>query len=144
MPLIQNLTTTIQNIQAQQNQSPPAAPPAPVYKHKEFMSHHPPTYSHTVDPLDADDWLKTVVKKLKMTQCTSREMILYTTECLEELTAEWWNAYTVVHATPNTITWQEFRDSFHVHHIPSSTIKLKAKGVPRSKARQYVGQRVSG
>jgi hypothetical protein len=55
MQLIQNLTTTIQNIQAQQNQSPPPAPPAPVDKHKEFMSHRPPTCSHTTDPLNADD-----------------------------------------------------------------------------------------
>jgi hypothetical protein len=66
-------------------------------------------------------------------------MILYTTECLEELTAEWWNAYTVAHVVPNTITWQEFRDSFRVHHIPASAIKLKARRVPRFKARQYVG-----
>jgi hypothetical protein len=55
MQLIQNLTAIIQNIQAQQNQSPPAAPPAPVDKHNEFMSHHPPTCSHSTDPLDADD-----------------------------------------------------------------------------------------
>jgi hypothetical protein len=82
MQLIQNLTATIQNIQAQQNQSPPAAPPAPVVKHKEFMSHHPPTYSYATVPLDANDWLKTATKKLEMTQCTDREMVLYTTGCL--------------------------------------------------------------
>jgi cell fate (sporulation/competence/biofilm development) regulator YmcA (YheA/YmcA/DUF963 family) len=70
MQLIQNLTTTIQNIQAQQNQSPLAAPPAPVDKHKEFMSHRPPTYSYSTNTLDVDDWLKTVTKKLEMTQCT--------------------------------------------------------------------------
>jgi cell fate (sporulation/competence/biofilm development) regulator YmcA (YheA/YmcA/DUF963 family) len=69
MQLIQNLTTTIQNIQAQQNQSPPAAPPAPMDKHKEFMSHRPPTYTYSTDLLDADDWLKIVTKKLEMTQC---------------------------------------------------------------------------
>jgi hypothetical protein len=55
MQLIQNLTDTIQNIQSQQNQSPPAAPPAPVDKHTEFMSHRPPTYSHSTGQLDADD-----------------------------------------------------------------------------------------
>jgi hypothetical protein len=55
MQVIQNLTATIQNIQAQQNQPPPAAPLAPVDKNKEFMSHRPPTYSHSIDPLDADD-----------------------------------------------------------------------------------------
>jgi hypothetical protein len=54
-------------------------------------------------------------------------MALYTTSHLEGLSAEWWNAYTVSHAAPNTINWQEFRDSFHVHHIPSGMIKLKQR-----------------
>jgi hypothetical protein len=67
MRLIQNPTATIQNIQAQQNQPPLAAPPAPVDKDKEFMSQRPPTYSHSIDPLDAKDWLNTVTTKLKMT-----------------------------------------------------------------------------
>jgi hypothetical protein len=31
------------------------------------MSPRPPTYSHLVDPLDADDWLKTINKKLNIT-----------------------------------------------------------------------------
>jgi hypothetical protein len=54
-------------------------------------------------------------------------MVLYTAGCLEGLAAEWWNAYTVAHAAPNTITWQEFRDSFRAHHIPSGVIKLKKR-----------------
>jgi hypothetical protein len=49
---------------SKKNQSPPAAPPAPVDKHKEFMSHCPPTYSYSTDTLDVDDWLKTATKKL--------------------------------------------------------------------------------
>jgi hypothetical protein len=70
--LLQNLTATVQNLQAQQNQPapPPTPPPQPRDKHKEFMSHHPPTYSQSFDPLDADDWLKTVTKKLEIVQCT--------------------------------------------------------------------------
>jgi hypothetical protein len=54
-------------------------------------------------------------------------MILYTTGRLEGLAAKWWNVYTIAHAAPNTITWQEFRDSFRAHHIPSGVIKLKHK-----------------
>jgi hypothetical protein len=62
MQLLQNLTNTIQNLQAQQNQPPPHAPPPPPNEHKEFMSHHPPTYSHSVDPLNVDDCLKIINK----------------------------------------------------------------------------------
>jgi hypothetical protein len=85
--LIQNLTAAVQNIQAQQNQPqpPPPPPPAPRDKHKEFMSHHPPTYSHSTDPLDADDWLKIVTRKLERAQCTDREMVLYASGRLEGL-----------------------------------------------------------
>jgi hypothetical protein len=54
-------------------------------------------------------------------------MVLYTTGCLEGLASDWWDAYTVAHAAPNTITWHEFRDSFRVHHLPSGVIKLKQR-----------------
>jgi hypothetical protein len=66
MQLIQNLTNTVQQMQAQQNQPPQPAPPPPRDRNKEFMSHNPPTYSHSTDLLDADDWLKTITKKLEI------------------------------------------------------------------------------
>jgi hypothetical protein len=47
------------------------------------MSHHPPTFSHAVDPLDADDWLKVIGKKLDITQCNDWEKVLYTSGRLE-------------------------------------------------------------
>jgi hypothetical protein len=130
MQLIQNLTAAVQNIQAQQNQPqapPPPPPPAPRDKHKEFMSHHPPTYSHSTDPLDADDWLKTVTKKLERAQCNDREMVLYASGRLEGQASDWWDAYTVAHPAPNTITWQRFRDAFRAHHIPDGVLKLKQR-----------------
>jgi hypothetical protein len=65
MQLIQNLTNTVQQMQAQQNQPPQPAPLSPRDRHKEFMRHSPPTFSHSSDPLDADDWLKMVTKKLE-------------------------------------------------------------------------------
>jgi hypothetical protein len=91
------------------------------------MNHHPPSYSQLVDPLDADDWLKTINKKLNITQCNDREKVLYASGCLEGVAADWWDAYTVAHAAADTITWQEFQEAFRTHHIPSGIIKLKQK-----------------
>ena len=127
MQLLQNLTATVANMQAQQNQQAPHAAPQPRDKHRDFMSHHPPTYSHSVDPLDADDWLKIISKKLDITQCTDRERVLYASGRLEGSAADWWDAYTAAHADANTITWEEFRNSFREHHIPTGVIKLKQK-----------------
>jgi hypothetical protein len=36
-------------------------------KHRDFMSHHPPAFCHSVYPLDADDWLKVIGKMLDIT-----------------------------------------------------------------------------
>jgi hypothetical protein len=132
MQLLQGLTATVQQIQQiqliqqHQHQQQQNAPPARV-KHRDFMSHHPPTFSHAVDPLDADDWLKVIGKKLDITQCNDREKVLYASERLEGSTSDWWDAFTAAHPNADTITWQEFQANFHAHHIPSGIMKLKKK-----------------
>ena len=91
------------------------------------MSHSPPTFSHSPDPLHADDWLKTIEKMLNIVQCTDREKVLYASGRLEGTAADWWDAYTAAHANANTITWVELRNSFCEHHVPAGVIKLKQK-----------------
>jgi hypothetical protein len=76
-----------------------------------------------VDPLDADDWLKTINKMLNITQCNDREKVLYAAGCLEGAASDWWSA----HAAADTITWQEFQESFRPHHILAGVKKLKQK-----------------
>jgi hypothetical protein len=70
-----------------------------------------------VDPLDADDWLKVINKKLDITQCSDRERVLYAAGRLEGSATDWWDAYTAAHANANGITWEEFRTNFRSHHL---------------------------
>jgi hypothetical protein len=71
--------------------------------------------------------LKTITKKLERAQCNDREIVLYAPGRLEGLASDWWDAYTAAHPAPNTITWQQFRDAFHAHHIPDGVLKLKQR-----------------
>jgi hypothetical protein len=107
------------------NQAPPLPPPPARHNHKEFMSHKPPSFSHSPDPLQADDWNKMVEKMLNIIQCTDREKVLYASGRLEGTAADCWDAYTTAHDTPNTITWQEFQNKFREQHIPKGLMKLK-------------------
>jgi hypothetical protein len=91
-------------MQAQQNQPPQLAPPLLRDRHKEFMSYNPPTYSHSIDPLDAGDWLKTITKKLEIVQCTDGEMVLYATGRLVGQAGDWWDAYATAHPNRHNIT----------------------------------------
>jgi hypothetical protein len=64
---------------------------------------------------------------LNITHYNDREKVLYASGRLEGAASDWWNAYTTSHAAPNTITWQEFQESFRTPHIPTCVKKLKQK-----------------
>jgi hypothetical protein len=75
--------------------------------------------------MDADDWLKTVEKKLQVVQCNNRERVLLASHQLIGPAADWWDASIEAHAEPDTINWNEFKMAFHSHHVPQGVIKLK-------------------
>jgi hypothetical protein len=91
------------------------------------MSHHPPVFTHAADPLEAEDWLKTVLKMLTTCQCDDREKVLYAAGRLQRSASAWWDAYTATNAAPDTITWDEFTTNFRSHHIPYGVMKIKKK-----------------
>ncbi|CAO2146710.1 unnamed protein product [Urochloa humidicola] len=123
--LLQNLTNTVAGLQANQGANNNNQPPRS--KLQEFMTHRPPSFSHTADPMQAEDWLKTVGKMLDIAQCTDREKVLYASGRLEGTASDWWDAFVAAHATPQAITWQEFQTNFRNHHIPAGLMKLKKR-----------------
>jgi hypothetical protein len=68
----------------QQQQQPPPQPQMPRDKRAEFMRGHPPTFAHSSDPMDAEDWLRTVERELLTAQCDDREKVLYGPRLLRE------------------------------------------------------------
>jgi hypothetical protein len=91
------------------------------------MSHKPPTFASSPDPLDVDDWLKSIEKMLNIAQCTDREKVLYASGCLTGPAADWWDSYTATHDAADTITWAEFSTQFRNYHIPDGLMKIKKK-----------------
>jgi hypothetical protein len=53
--------------------------------------------------MDADDWLKTVEKKLQVVQCNNREKVLFAAHLLVGPVVDWWDAYVEAHVEPETI-----------------------------------------
>jgi hypothetical protein len=62
-----------------------------------------------VEPLDGDDWLKSVEKKLQVVQCNNSENVRLASHQLSGLEADWWDAYIEDHEEPESINWLEFR-----------------------------------
>jgi hypothetical protein len=62
---VQAIGQTLAAIQQQQQyQQAPPQPQMPRDKRAEFMRGHPPTFAHSSDPMDAEDWLCTMEREL--------------------------------------------------------------------------------
>jgi hypothetical protein len=80
-----------------------------------------------MEPMDDDDWLKSMEKKLQVVQCNNREKVLLASHQLSGPAADWWDAYVEAHEELESINWPEFRAAFRAHHVPQGVIKLKKK-----------------
>jgi hypothetical protein len=81
-----------------------------------------------MDPMEAEDWLLGVEKKLVIAQCTDREKILFAVHQLFGTAANWWEMYCNTHADVDSIMWNEFKAHFRNHYVPrGTTMKLKKK-----------------
>jgi hypothetical protein len=59
--ILQTMQQTMVNMQAAQPQVPP---PPPRDRLRDFQRTKPPTFSQAVESMDANDWLKSIEKKL--------------------------------------------------------------------------------
>jgi hypothetical protein len=127
MMQVQMFQTMQQTMVNMQNAQPQAPPSPPRDRLGDFQRTKPPAFSHSVEPMDADDWLKTVERKLQVVQCNNWEKVLLASHQLTGPTADWWDAHVEAHEEPNTINWNEFKMAFRSHHVPQGIIKVKKK-----------------
>jgi hypothetical protein len=90
------------------------------------MKGHPPTFSHTSDPIEADDWLRAVERQLNIAQCNDQQKVLYASGQVQGTAQDWLESFE--YGRPNdapAITWQGFKENFRSYHIPAGLIELK-------------------
>jgi hypothetical protein len=129
---VQAIGQTLAAMQQAQQQPPPPQPPVQVQmpqvprdKRVEFMRGHPPVFAHSADPMDAEDWLRTVEHELHSAQCNDRKKVLYGPRQLRGASQSWWESYLATHANPEAITWEEFRENFHRYHVPEGLMIVR-------------------
>ena len=95
-------------------------------KMSEFIRIKPPTFAGSENPLEADDWLRVIQRKLDTIHCEGRDRVLLASHQLTGSALAWWENYCVAADDAATITWEEFTDEFRRYHIPEGTMRLKA------------------
>jgi hypothetical protein len=103
----------------------PPPPPPPRDRLGDIQRTKPPTLSNSVEPMDANNWLKTAEKKHHVVQSNNRDKVLLAFHQLTGPAADWWDAYVEAHEEPDTINWNEFKMALRSHHVPQGVIKFK-------------------
>jgi hypothetical protein len=82
--MLQTMQQTMINLNAQ-----PQAPPPPRDRLGDLQHTKPPIFSYAVEPMNADDWLNFVKKKLQVVQCNNCEKVLLASHQLSGPAANW-------------------------------------------------------
>jgi hypothetical protein len=90
----------------------------------EFLRLKPPTFAGSSNPLDADDWMRTMKRKLEAIGCPEDQRVHLAAHQLSGMALSWWDTFSA--AVRNAI-WVEFEAAFQEHHVPLGIVQLKGE-----------------
>ena len=88
----------------------------------EFLRVGPPYFSNPREPLDADDWLRSVKRKFDAHHVPVAEHVNFATYLLEGPAGVWWDGVLALHEPGHVVTWDEFRTVFREKYIPKTVM----------------------
>ena len=71
----------------------------------EFRRTKPPVFEGSADPLEADDWLKEVERKLNLVDVGPADRMKYAAHQLKGVAADWWENFCAVKEGNQETTW---------------------------------------
>ncbi|XP_073363175.1 uncharacterized protein [Aegilops tauschii subsp. strangulata] len=93
----------------------------------DFQRTKPPSFSQVIDPLEADDLLRTIEKKLEIARTKEADKVPFATHYLEGSATIWWDNAKAMWPADDEITWGKFKDHFCKYHIPAGILKIKQR-----------------
>jgi hypothetical protein len=88
----------------------------------EFLRLKPPTFAGSSNHLDADDWLRTIKRKLEAIGCPENQRVQLAPHQLSGMALAWWDTFS---EAVRDATWAEFETAFREHHVPQGIVQLK-------------------
>ena len=91
----------------------------------DFIKLYPPKFNHSVEPLDADDWLRIITHKLCSANVAEADKVTYAAYHLEGPASLWWENFEAMCPVGQVTTCAEFSEAFREHHIPEGLMDRK-------------------
>src|SRR3954466_11615842 len=92
---------------------------------QDFILLKPPVFRCSFEPLEADDWLRSIERKLDTAHVASDDRVIFAVYFLEGVTLQWWENYVAMEPDGHVVTWQEFCAVFRGYHILDELMERK-------------------
>src|SRR3954465_4347309 len=90
-----------------------------------FILLNPLVFRCPSETLDADDWLRSLERKLETAHVALGDRVLFAAYFLEGAALQWWENFVAMQPVGHMVTWQEFCDEFRGYHIPDQLMERK-------------------
>ena len=91
----------------------------------DFTDTRPPVFTKADEPLEANDWLRTMEQKFDLIPCTEYQKPAFAAQQLRGAASAWWANLVAMQPAGIPITWAEFCTAFRAHYIPEGVMAMK-------------------
>ena len=91
----------------------------------DFTDTKPPVFTKADEPLEADDWLRTMEQKFDLIHCTEFQKPVFATQQLRGAAGAWYANLMAMQPAGVPLTWTEFRTAFRAHYILEGVMAMK-------------------
>ena len=86
---------------------------------------HPPTFTPTAEPLDAEHWLRILEQKFLLLTMTEEQNVRFAAQQFLGSMSACWETFNAMQQVDHWVTWQEFTAAFREYYIPASVLNRK-------------------
>ena len=93
-------------------------------KLRDFQNTNPSVFSKSEQPLDADDWIRTMENNLRVAHVGDNEKTDYVTHYLAGSARAWWETVRALLPQNEMVAWDAFKVKFLKRYVPTGLISI--------------------
>ena len=97
---------------------------APRSRLRDFQGTDPPIFNKCSEPLDADDWIRSIEHKLEIAGVGENEKVLYASHYLTGHAQSWWDTTRALLPPGEVVSWEDFKIKFRKRHVPTGLLSI--------------------
>ena len=98
----------------------PHGRPDPVVDntYHDFLKTHPPVFHKAKEPLETEDWIRTIELKFSLIHCSDVQKTQFAVQQLQGPIGAWWVSFLATQPKGHQVPWANFCTAFRTHYIP--------------------------